>query len=305
MVTRTGPVVVAVAALMLSLVACGGSEDPPPASGPTTPAGGSPGSGGIGEPPAPPPATSATVAVYYVGDEQVVTEGGGATERPRLYREFRELDVGDGSAAARVSAALIHMLTAGSALDPDFRSNWPAGAAVNGVEVSGSTATVDLAGAGSHSVGSEAAHLAVQQLVWTATAEPGVDSVTLLLDGSGADELWGHVGLAPSMTRAPAADTLALLWLISPQHGQSVPGTFEVHIYGAPFEATAQLRVRQEETVVHEQFVTLGGSGFPDHFGEAKVDLTLPAGTYTLEVFELSAVDGSEIRLDDKVVTVS
>jgi hypothetical protein len=303
---RTAWVTAVLAVAVLAVAACNGGEVDPPGSTPTDPASPtSPGSGGIGEPPAAPPATSGTVAIYYVGDEHVVTESGGSGPRPRLYREFQELPVGDGSAAARVEAAVARMLSPGSALDPDYYSGWPGGATVNGVEVSGATATVDLSGAASHSVGSEASHIAVQQLVWTVTAESGVDSVTILLDGVAVDELWGHVGLAPAMTRAPSLEALALLWLISPQHGQTVPGTFEVHIYGAPFEATAQLRVRQGGGVVHEQFVTLGGSGFPDFFGEAKVNLTLDPGTYTLEVFELSALDGSEIRLDDKVITVS
>jgi hypothetical protein len=296
-------VTAAIAAVVLALGACGPDEEPEP--GPTTPPPGTPGGGSLGEPPAPPPATSSdTMAVYYVGDELVVREGAGAQEQPRLYREFRTLEVGDGSLSARLAAAVGHALTPGSALDPDFRSGWPNTAEVVSVEVSGSTATVDLSGAASHTVGSEAAHIAVQQLVWTATAVPEVDTVMLTLDGAPAADLWGHVAADAPLTREPPAQVLALLWLISPQHGQTVPGTFEVHIYGAPFEATAQLRVRDGATVVHEQFVTLGGAGFPEHFGEAKVDLTLDPGTYTLEVYEQSAVDGTEIRLDDKVITV-
>src|SRR5690606_19196106 len=114
----------------------------------------------------------------------------------------------------------------------------------------------DLAGATSHSVGSEAAYLAVQQLVWTVTADPDVDSLRLLLDGAPATELWGHVSVSGTLTRDAPADVLALLWLISPQHDQAVPTAFEVHVYGAVFEATAQVRVRQGTTVVHEQFVT-------------------------------------------------
>lgn len=301
-VTRTAATL---AALLLALTACGPPAAPPGPSG--TPA---PTPTGTAEPPAPSeglgsgPGGGATVAVYYLGDEEIVTEASGPGLQPRLYREFHTTDVGDGSAQARVAAAVSLMFTPGSALDPDFRTGWPATAGVNAVTVSGSTATVDLTGAASHSVGSEAAQVAVQQLVWTATAVSGVDSVQLLLDGATVADLWGHVAVGAPLSREPALQTLALIWLISPQHDQSVGTTFEVHLYGAPFEATAQLRVRQGATVVHEQFVMLGGGGFPEFFGEAKLDLTLAPGTYTLEAYEISAFDGSEIRLDDKVVTV-
>jgi hypothetical protein len=302
--------VLAVAVAALALAGCGGS-DPPDPTGTGDPTGapptGAPGvvpGGGLGEAPAPPQAaTSGTVAVYYLGEEEIATEAGPST-RLRLYREFQRLEVGDGSSAARVTAAVGRMLTPGSALDPDYHGGWPASAAVRSVQVASGTATVDLSGAASHSVGAEGTVMAVQQLIWTATADPAVDNVTLLLDGAPIPDLWGHVGIGPRMPRGPVLDTVALLWLISPQHGQEVATTFEVHVYGAVFEATAQLRVRQGATVVHDQLVSLGGSGFPEFFGEAKVDLTLPPGTYTVEVFELSALDGSEIRLDDKVVIV-
>jgi hypothetical protein len=53
---------------------------------------------------------------------------------------------------------------------------------------------------------------------------------------------------------------------------------------------------------VHEQFVTLS-EGAPGR-GEAFVDLTLPPGSYTLEVYFESLRDGSELGLDDHAITV-
>lgn len=319
MVRRVGLVGRVVAVLLvagvLAAAGCGGAPDSDPAD-PAAPADppatadpdNGDGDGSDGEPPGEPlgPAVDAgPVAVYYVGEEQVVTEDGASQQRLRLYREFHSIHVGDGSLEARLHASVAQLFTPGSALDPDFTSLWPESAVLFSVTVSDGTASLDILNAATNpGVGAEGSGMALQQLIWTVTAEPAVDRVELLFDGEPVSELWGHVSVPQPAQRAAAIDTVALLWLISPQHGQTVPGTFEVHIYGAPFEATAQLRVREGATVVHEQFVTLGGSGFPEFFGEAKVDLTLDPGTYTLEVYEESAVDGTEIRLDDKVITV-
>ncbi len=335
MTTRTvrrTPTLVAVLAAVLAVTGCNGSDpgdggrsptDTSPSPGVSTtpegvagggsnggPGGGSNGSSGggstgIGQPPEPAHARD-QVAVYYLSDRHGTTDLG-LGFRARLYREFHTLDVGDGSPAARVRAAVTEMLTPGSAFDPDFASGWPETARVRSVEMRGGTAVVDLTGVSSPSTRFgpvETEPMAVQQLIWTATAQPGVDGVTLLVDGRAVETLWGGVSLGPSMRRGHVYDVVALMWLISPQHDQRVPGTFEVHLYGAPFEATAQLRVRQGSRVVHEQFVMLGGSGFPENFGEAKVRITLPPGTYTIEAFEYSARDGSVIWLDDKVITV-
>ena len=91
--------------------------------------------------------------------------------------------------------------------------------------------------------------------------------------------------------------------LISPQQGDEVAGTFQVHIDGAVPEATVQLRVRNSAgATVHQQFVTLS-QGAPGR-GEAFVDLTLPPGSYTLEAYFESLQDGSEQGLDDHAITV-
>lgn len=243
-----------------------------------------------------PPGTGmakATVAVYYLGNDR---------GRPRLYREFHAIPVGDGSAAAKTRAAVTQMLDGRTAADPDYASGWPASATVRQVRTTGDTVTVDLTGAAVSGATGEEATLAVQQLVWTATATSGKPGVRLLLDGAPAGRLWGQVDVSGTLRRAPAADVLGLVWLVSPQHGATVGRTFEVHIAGIVFEATAHLRVRQGSRTVSDQVVTLS-TGAPAQ-GERKVSLTLAPGTYTLEAYEISPADGSEQHLDDHVITV-
>jgi hypothetical protein len=80
--------------------------------------------------------------------------------------------------------------------------------------------------------------------------------------------------------------------------------TFAVHIDGAVFEATVALRVRDADgSIIDEQAVTLD-AGAPQR-GEATVELTLPAGRYTLEALYYSPADGSEQAMDDHEITVS
>jgi len=218
---------------------------------------------------------AASLPIYYAADD-----GG----RMRLYREFHRLPAGDAGTAAKVRAAVTEMLEPESALDPDYTTAWPAGVRVRDVSPDG--LTVDLSAAPPDDV-------ARQQLVWTVAGVLGGDpSVRLLHDGRPA---W-------TLRKAPAVDALAPVWLIEPGHGATVGRTFEVHVAGAVFEATAQLRVRQGRTIVAEKVLTLS-IGAPSR-GEARITLTLAPGTYTLEAYEISAADGAVQHLDDHTVTV-
>jgi hypothetical protein len=189
------------------------------------------------------------------------------------------------------------------AADPDYRTGWPAGASVRDVRISGATVTVDLAGATRNNVGSEAAHQAVQQLVWTVAAAIGAEAgVRLLLDGRSVEDLWGHVDISGTLRKSPALEVRGLVWLISPQHGQTVGRSVELHVTGAVFEATVNIRVRQGSRTVQETFMTLDNGG--PAFGEGRLRLTLAPGTYTIEAYEMSAEDGSVLHRDDHTVVV-
>lgn len=246
---------------------------------------------------APRPGATALLRVYYLGSDR---------GRPRLYPEFHSLPVGDGSAAARTSAALTEMLDGRRAYDPDYAGGWPAGTRVRDVRVEADAVVVDLAGVGDGAdpgqLDPDTARQAVQQLVWTATAASGKGVVRLRLDGRPASTLWGIVPVAPDLRRAPAADVLGLVWVIDPQHGATVGRTFQVYVAGIVFEATMQVRVRRGTTVVYERTVTLD-AGAPQQ-GEARLSLALEPGSYTIEGYAISAADGSEQHLDDHAFTV-
>jgi hypothetical protein len=245
-----------------------------------------------------------TPAVYFVGPDRLVTEAGERIERPRLYREFPFLRLGDTSLAGRTRAALDAMFVRTPA-DPDYTSAWPSDARVRSVRVDESTVIVDLTGAGdavARTLPAESARIAVQQLVWTATAASRARSVRLLFDGRPAGLLFGHVPGDGDLRRAPQLEVAAPVWLIEPQAGRALAQRFTAHVAGSVFEATAVLRVRQGDRIVAERTITLDAG--PPQRGEAKVTLTLPPGTYVVEAYATSAVDGSVQHLDDHTITV-
>ncbi len=242
--------------------------------------------------------------MYYLGEERIWREDDGQpVDRIRLYREFHQVPAGDGSPRAKTAAAITAMLADGNAFDPDYSSGWPAAASLRDVSIDGDTVTVDISGAAANSVGAETAEQAVQQLIWTATAASDKPGVRLLLDGEPATELWGHVTVGGVLKRAAALGTIAQLWLIDPQHDSTVAPTFTVHVSGSVFESTVQLRVRQGDQTVSEKFVTLAG-GSEDRFGEAKTTMTLSPGSYVVEAYAESAVDGRVFFLDNHTITV-
>jgi hypothetical protein len=237
-------------------------------------------------PPASPP-VSVRVPVYFSG----VADG-----RSVLYREYLTTTM---PAAGGELAAALNLSLQGAAADPDYGTRWPAEARIRQVSHSGDVASVDVTGV---PPGAGDDPLAVQQLVYTATAvlaDLGDPATAVRVSIDGVD-----VPGDQPVTRASTVDTLAPLWIISPQQGATVAGSFDVHLVGSVWEAAARLRVRDATgAVVSDDPVQLD-VGAPAR-GEAHVPLTLPPGRYTLETYFASAQDGSERGLDGHEITVS
>jgi hypothetical protein len=242
--------------------------------------------------------------VYYVGAGD------------RLYREFHAATVPADTIEARVAAAA-GMALDGGAFDPDYHARWPGTAQVRGVRIEGAVATVDLSGVGGSPGSAAAARAAVEQLVWTVTAvtadwdadrpagdQVNVSGVRLTVDGSRVDDLWGQVDVSGVLARRDALQVQALVWLISPQHGETVNRQFTVHVYGNVPESNVIVRVvTPNGQTVHLEPVTLA-PGRPA-WGEATTRVPpLEPGRYTVEAYFESLEDGSVQALDDHEVTV-
>ncbi len=224
------------------------------------------------------------VYVYYVMDDG---------QAPRLYREQRP-NPGMGP----VDAALATLFNE-APVDPQYQSPWPAGTTVRDYSTSGDTATLDVSDY--PKLGARAEEIAVQQLVYTVTAnDKAVTKVRLRIDGKAPPS--GHVDWSQPVSRAPMLDVQGLIWLLTPTEGASVSSPVDFTGYGTAFEATISWQLRQDGKVVDEGTVMGGSNG---EFGEFTGSLgDPPAGDYELRAFEASAKDGSPQHVDTKTFTV-
>jgi hypothetical protein len=208
--------------------------------------------------PAPPERPSATrptalerlLAVYYVGPNR----------GDRLVREFHRATPASDSVEDQVKAAL-GVLFAGAAADPDYANAWPVGIKVRDVTVTGDVATVRLAGM------SYPTPIADQQFVWTVTAIGGLKGV--------------RIGGGDVVRRASALDTLAPVWLINPQEGETVRPDLDLHIAG--FADAAHVKIADDSgRVLLEQDVALTGGNPAQR--EANFGVAVQPGRYTVTV---------------------
>ncbi|MDT7573524.1 MAG: hypothetical protein QOE05_3698 [Actinomycetota bacterium] len=286
---RFAPVLV----LAVLTAGCAGSSATPTAVD-TTPA---PTAAAPGSEPSPTtaaasPSTAGTAAraIYYLGDGE---------NWARLYREFHARP----ATTAVVRDAVTAMLTV-KPNDSDYISIWPAGTAVRGARVSGSTAYVDLSREALNGhTGGQGEEASLQQLVYTVTAAaPSVRDVQLLIEGRTVDTLWGHVGTRKPLARRMAAEVLGPVWILTPANGTVARGgTFGGE--ASVFEATVSWELRQGGRVVKKGF-TNAAQGAPGR-GPWTAKADVPPGSYVLRAFESSAKDGSETFVDDKPLTVT
>ncbi|MFB9445232.1 GerMN domain-containing protein [Dactylosporangium vinaceum] len=252
-----------------------------------------PAAGGAGHSPRPSlNATTATISLpaYF-------------TNHGRLYREF--LPATAMTDEGRIEAA-VELSLLGRAKDPDYRSLWPGTVKVNRVTISQAQVTVDLGGVGAKP---DDPKLAVQQLLYTVAAAATytsikhADGIRLLVDGRAQPRLWGAVDTGGVMRPGLLAELQGPVWVIEPDEGAVVGKTFTVYLAGVVVEGTLDLRVRNAAgELVDERTVQLS-AGAPA-LGEARLQLTLPAGRYTVEGFVVSEKDGSEEWIDDHDFTV-
>lgn len=254
---------------------------------------------------------SAEVALYFLADHIVDSNVAG----PHLMPVSRAVDVAvDSTVEQRISASVLALIDGtideDRMADPEMFSGIPSGTELLGAEIDPTTGIVTLdfnqqfaSGGGTFNVTSRLA-----QVVYTATALDGADSVLFRIDGDEVD-VFSAEGLVIDgpQTRADYEDFLPIVLIESPLSGAEVTSPITVSGLANAFEATVSLRIETlDSTPLVEGFTTATcGTGCFGSFSSDlyfDVDAATPARVVALEY---SARDGAPINVFSVPVTLN
>jgi hypothetical protein len=244
--------------------------------------------------------------VYWLGE----VEG-----TDRLFREFL---VAPESTGDPISDA-VRLMTSGQPLDSDYHSPWHTASSVSSSISTKNVITLDISSdAFSESLGESDARLALQQLVYTATAAASnaglitggeSSSVVVLVDGAAGYRAFNSVDVGGEWTRDTS--TLAPVWIIDPQEGVEADRSgLTIHGVGPTSEQTLAWRIDRSEGGPAD-----GGTGDTSLFRDGSVrispedgapgaysfSVTLPPGSYEITV---AVPSGDGQAQDSKSVVV-
>jgi hypothetical protein len=235
--------------------------------------------------------TVKAVPVYWLGK----TVGNDTGAGMRLYRTFIGIK-------GRPAEEAVRLMTTQQPDDPDYKSLW-AGAKVSSVTRSSDGVTVDFNTLPQEKLKPELADLAVQQLVYTVQGALGDERVPVQVTEKGqpSSSLFGVETQQP-FGRAQASDVQALVWILSPTNGAVVSAPVTVTGTAAAFEAQVNWRASNLGTkaIVSGYTMTKEGQKF------SSFDFTpkLTAGTWKVEAYLVSSVDGKMTDTDSKLIIV-
>lgn len=290
---------VALLALALILIACAKAKT---TSGPTPTPSASPSPSP--SPTATTPAETTRVTVYYL-----------VSYKNKTYLAPERHTVAKTQTIARTALdALVH----GTSQDPDHSTPFPRAATINSVTIVNAIATVDWsAEVLNATVGAQAEALGIQSAVYTLTGFPTITKVRFTVEGKDhgpasngrmIEDWWGHVGLsAQPWDRDPAIDVLEPITLFSPLDRASSAGTLRLVGEASVFEATFGIVLRDAAGKAVVNTFATASRGAPGRGSFTKtITFTPPAAveTWTLEVVEESAEDGSVRFLENRAIVV-
>lgn len=195
-------------------------------------------------------------------------------------------------------------LIAGKPKDSDYVTLWPKETKINSVVVAGDKASIDLT-LGKMNVGSEAESMAIEQLVWTATAaNTKVKRIQLTVDGKIVESIAGHVDATKLFKRGLTYEVLAPVWITSPEEGAQVGAQgFKLSGMASTFEANVAWKVFQNGKLV-KQGSTTAAEAAPAWKPWSVAITGLTAGKYMFIAMEYSPKDGSLVAQDTKNATL-
>lgn len=234
------------------------------------------------------PVATERAGVYLVRDQVLTVVG-------------RDIAVDTGAAAETpaLASAALHALLAGPSADEAMAgivSLVPAGTELNGVDVQGSVATVDLSSEFESGGGTLSMTLRIAQVVYTATAIDGIDMLRFRIDGEPRTTIGGEGVMVDGVGREQFTDgVLPAILLETPFDGDAYVDPLRITGTTNVFEATFNYQVvAADGTLLLEGFAMAScGTGCWGVF-----DAVLPAlpagasGPFTLRVFDISEADG-------------
>lgn len=213
----------------------------------------------------------------------------------RLVREFVSSTLGDpNDEQSRVKAAVSLALADPARNASGFVNPWQEGTEIV-VSFADPEIQLVLSKPGRTGFTPAQQQMAVQQLVWTATAAAGRNvPVPVTANGAIFEDVQPNVFKRPGDERI--YEEIAPVWVDVPTSGQVLPVGSPVHVAGlaCTFEGSVSWTLQRDGVEVSKG-AAQASSGCPQQ-GSWTVDLgALSAGGYSLRAFEASAADGSAV----------
>jgi hypothetical protein len=182
----------------------------------------------------------------------------------------------------------------------------PSGTQLRGLQLSGGIATVDLSGTFESGATASSMPLRLAQVVYSITQFSSATGVRFQIDGQGRTVV-GGVPVQQPQTRAMDDGYLAAIVVENPVIGATVPNPVAVSGTADVFEATVSVRILDAAgNQIARTFTTATcGTGCRGDYSVSLPYTVARQEPATIEVFEVSAKDGSAINVQSIPVTLS
>lgn len=217
-----------------------------------------------------------------------------------------------------IAKSALEELVHGTAQDPDHSTPYPPTSTINSVVLRDRVATVDWsADVLTANAGSEAERLGIQSVVYTLTEFSTISRVRFTVEGKDRgtasngrtiEDWWGHVGLSGQpWDRDPSFEVLEPVTLWTPLQGAGSTGTIRLTGEATTFEANVGIILRDATGRIVKHTSATASEGAPGR-GTFTTELVFAvpatAQTWTVQVFEASAKDGSVTFMEDRSIRV-
>jgi germination protein M len=227
---------------------------------------------------------------------------GSFTDNPGLVPVLREVPETQAVGAAALNALLAGPNDAELGARPAMYTTIPAGTRFLGLRIDGGIATVNLSREFESGGGSASVVGRLAQVVYTLTQFPTVQGVRFELDGEPVEVFSGEgVVLSEPVGRDDYYDQLPTIWVNRPAWGGVLANPARVGGIANTFEATFHVRIADGagRALAEGPVMATCGTGCWGTF-EATIPYSVAsAGWGSLQVYELSAADGSVVNLTE------